>query len=220
VYAYLLQDKDEAARKLVERTARLVGFDNPNFAAAFAIGAVPARFALERKQWKEAAALTVPTIIDWAQTPYAEANIHFARGVGGARSGDLAAAREAIARLAAIRQTLLDQKNGFWADQVEIQRLAAAAWLAHAGSERESALKLMRAAADLEAKTEKHPVTPGAILPAREQLAEMLLEYGRRDEALAELQRVLHEAPNRRNAMQLAEQAGAKRTAAAGSGAP
>jgi tetratricopeptide (TPR) repeat protein len=204
VYAYLQQGKDEEARKLVERTARVAKIDNANFAAAFAIGAVPARYALERGQWKEAAALTVPTVIDWTKTPYAEANIHFARGVGGARSGDLVVARDAGARLAAIRQALLDQKNSYWADQVEIQRLAVAAWLARAESEQTNALRLMRTAADLEATTEKHPVTPGAILPAREQLAEMLLEYGRRDEALAAVQRVLREAPNRGNAVQLA----------------
>jgi tetratricopeptide (TPR) repeat protein len=220
VYAYLQEGKDDEARKLVERTARVVKIDNPNFAAAFAISAVPARFALERKQWKEAAALTVPTMIDWAQTPYAEANIHFARGVGGARSGNLAVARDAIARLAAIRQTLLDQKNSYWADQVEIQRLAAASWLANAENDQQNALKLMHAAADLEATTEKHPVTPGAILPAREQLAEMLLESGRRDEALAEVQRVLHDAPNRRNALQLAVQSQAKSATSAGSAAP
>ncbi len=207
VYAYLQQGADEKARKLVERTARVAKIDNANFAAAFAIGAVPARFALERKQWQEAAALTVPAVIDWTQTPYAEANIHFARGVGAARSGDGAAAREAISRLVAIRQGLLDQKNRYWADQVEIQRLAVAAWLAHAQSERENALTLMRAAADLEASTEKHPVTPGAILPAREQLAEMLLGYGRRGEALAEAERVLRDAPHRRNALQLVAQA-------------
>lgn len=198
----------EKARKLVERTARVTKIDNANFAAAFAIGAVPARFALERRRWKEAAALTVPAMIDWAKTPYAEANIHFARGVGAARAGDQAVARDAIARLAAIRQTLLDQKNSYWADQVEVQRLAAAAWLARAESEHQSALQLMRAAADLEATMEKHPVTPGAVLPAREQLAEMLIEYGRRDEALAEVQRVLREAPNRSNAMRLAAQVG------------
>ena len=207
VYAYLQQGEEEKARKLVERTGRVTGFDNANFAAAFAIGAIPARFALERKQWKAAAALPVPAIIDWAKTPYAEANIHFARGVGGARSGDRAIARDAIARLAAIRQALLDQKDGYWADQVEIQRLAAAAWLARAEGEHESALKLMRTAADLEETTEKHPVTPGAILPAREQLAEMLLEYGRRDDALAEVQHVLRQAPNRGNAVRLAAQA-------------
>jgi hypothetical protein len=205
VYAYLRRARKRRASSSSGRRATVV--DNANFAAAFAIGAIPARFALERKQWKAAAALPVPAIIDWAKTPYAEANIHFARGVGGARSGDRAIARDAIARLAAIRQALLDQKDSYWADQVEIQRLAAAAWLARAEGEHESALKLMRTAADLEETTEKHPVTPGAILPAREQLAEMLLEYGRRDDALAEVQHVLRQAPNRGNAVRLAAQA-------------
>jgi len=207
VYAYLQQGEDEKARKLVERTAEVKAIDNANFAAAFAIAAIPARYTLERKQWKDAAALRVPTVIDWTKTPYAEANIHFARGVGAARSNDRAVARDAIARLAAIRQSLLDQKDSYWADQVEIQRLAVAAWLANTEGDKEAALKQMRAAADLESATEKHPVTPGAILPAREQLAEMLLGYGRRDEALAEAQRVLHDAPNRRNAKRLAGQA-------------
>ena len=207
VYAYLQQGKDDEARKLMERTRRAAKIYNANFAAAFAIGAVPARFALERKQWKEAAAITVPAMIDWRKTPYAEANIHFARGVGGARSGDRAVAHAAVARLAAIRDTLLEQKDKYWADQVEIQRLAVAAWLARGESEHERALKLMRTAVELEAATEKHPVTPGAILPAREQLADMLLEYGRREEAFTEIQRVLREAPNRANAMRLAVQA-------------
>jgi tetratricopeptide (TPR) repeat protein len=210
VYAYLQQGEYEKARSLVERTARVATIDNANFAAAFAISAVPARFTLERQQWKDAAALSLPTTIDWTKTPYAEANIHFARGVGGARSSDLTAARDAVARLAAIRQSLLDQKDRYWADQVEIQRLAVSAWMAHAQGERDNALKLMRAASDLEAATEKHPVTPGAVLPAREQLAEMLLGYGQRDDALREVGRVLQEAPHRRNAMLLEARARAK----------
>jgi hypothetical protein len=118
VYAYLQQGEEEKARMLVEQTARVRTVDNANFAAAFAIGAIPARFTLERKQWKDAAALPVPTVIDWPKIPYAEANIHFARGVGGARSDDQATARDAIARLATLRQTLLDQKDTYWADQV------------------------------------------------------------------------------------------------------
>jgi tetratricopeptide (TPR) repeat protein len=208
VYAYLQQGEVEKARALVERTAGVKKMDNANhFAGAFAISAVPARFALERQDWRTAATLTVPSVIDWRKVPYAEANIHFARGVGAARVGELQVAGEAIARLAAIRQALLEQKNSYWADQVEIQRLAVAAWLARAEKNSEEALKHMRAAAELEAATEKHPVTPGAILPAREQLAEMLLDAGRRDEAIAEIERVLHDAPHRRNAVRLAAQA-------------
>lgn len=208
VYAYLQQGDIDKARALVERTAGVTKMDNANhFAGAFAIAAVPARFALERQDWRAAAALAVPSAIDWEKVPYAEANIHFARGIGAARSGQPHIARDAIARLAAIRQSLLDQKNNYWADQVEIQRIAAAAWLARAQNDADEGFRLMRAAASLEASTEKHPVTPGAILPAREQLAEMLIAAGRHDEAIEEIEHVLREAPNRRNAMQLANQA-------------
>jgi hypothetical protein len=209
VYAYLQQGKIDEAKKLVDSTANVKKVDNSSsFAAAYAVTAVPARFALERRQWKEAASLTVPMgIFSWDKIAYAEANIHFARGIGAARSGDLPVARDAIARLAALRQLLLEQKNGYWAEQVEIQRLGAAAWLARAEQKDEDAMKLMRAAADLEATTEKHPVTPGAIVPARELLAEMLLESGRKADARTELQKVLADAPNRRNALQLVARA-------------
>ena len=200
VYAYLQLGRIDDARKLVEQTNAITKVDNPDqFAAAHAVSAVPARFALERRQWKEAAALTVPSVINWTNVPYAEANIHFARGIGAVRSGNLDVAREAASRLKTIRQTLLDQKNAYWADQVEIQRLSVAAWIAHAEKNDEEALTLMRAAAKLESSTEKHPVTPGAIIPARELLAEMLLDLGKRSDALAEAQRVLKDAPKRRN---------------------
>lgn len=201
VYAYLQQGRVDDARVLVEKTRKVTKLNIANqFAAAYAISAAPARFALERREWKEAAALPVPAVIDWTKVPYGEANIHFARGIGGARSGNLDVARDAMTRLAAIRQTLLDEKNPYWAGQVEIQRLSVAAWIAHAGKQDEEALRLMRAAADLEASTEKHPVTPGALVPARELLAEMLLDVGKREEALAEVQHVLKDAPKRRNA--------------------
>ena len=206
VYAYLQQGKLDQAKALVDRTMRITKVDNPSqFAAAYAISAVPARYALERRQWKEAAALTVPTLIDWSKVPYAEANIHFSRAIGAARSNDLAIAKEAIGRLEAIKKTL----SGYWADQVEIQRLGASAWLAHAEKKDEDALRLARAAADLEATTDKHPVTPGAIVPARELLAELLLETGKREDALIEVKHVLKEAPGRRSAMQLEVRASA-----------
>ncbi|MEO8381412.1 MAG: hypothetical protein ABI779_17260 [Acidobacteriota bacterium] len=207
VYAYLQEGKNGEAQKLVAKTAAATKIDKPaNFAAAYAVGAVPARYALERHEWKEAAALTVPANIAWDKVPYAEAHIHFARGIGGARSGQPVIARAALVRLAAIRQALLDQKNTYWADQVEVQRLAVAAWLARAEHHEDEALRQMRAAADLEASMDKHPVTPGPILPARELLAELLVDSGHNEEALAELQIVLRDAPGRRNALRLASQ--------------
>ena len=202
VYAYLQEGKVDEAKKLVDKAASAKRIeDASNFAGAYAISAVPGRYALERRQWKEAAALTVPANVAWEKFPYAEANIHFARAIGGARSGNLDVVRDALAHLTTLRMSL----TGYWADQVEIQRLCAAAWFAHAEKNDEEAVKLMRAAADLEASTEKHPVTPGAIVPARELLAEMLLEVGQNDEAIAAAQRVLKDAPNRRNAMLLAK---------------
>ncbi|MHB0972401.1 MAG: tetratricopeptide repeat protein [Thermoanaerobaculia bacterium] len=205
VYSYLQKGDLAEAKKLVDLTLNVKKIDNPDqFAAAYAISAVPGRWALERHQWKEAAAIQVPATINWAKVPYAEANLHFSRGIGAARSGELEVARDALARLGAIRQALVEQKNAYWADQVEIQRLGVEAWIAWASNEKENALKLMRAAAELESSTEKHPVTPGAIIPARELLAEMLLESGKRDEASKEIQQVLHDAPNRRNALAIA----------------
>jgi len=208
VYAYLQEGKIAEAKKLVDKTKAVTKVDNPDqFAAAYAISAVPGRFALERREWKEAAALTVPKVIAWDKVPYAEANIHFARGIGAARSNQLRIAGDALARLAAIRQSLLDQKNAYWADQVEIQRLSVAAWIAHAEKNDDEAMKLMRSAANLESSTDKHPVTPGALIPARELLAELLLETGKPAEAMTELKQVLHDAPGRRNALAMVTRA-------------
>ncbi|HWW60335.1 MAG TPA: hypothetical protein VN181_03115, partial [Thermoanaerobaculia bacterium] len=121
--------------------------------------------------------------------------------------GQLDLARDAARRLDQIHQLLVDRKDSYWSDQVEIQRLSVAAWLALAEKKGDEALAAMRAATTLEASTDKHPVTPGAIIPARELLAEMLLDAGHSDEALAEVQQVLRDAPGRRNALLLAERA-------------
>jgi hypothetical protein len=203
VYAYLQLGRDAEAKKYVDLAAAVKKIDNPNFAAAYAITAVPARYALERRQWKEAAALRVPTNMALDNFAYAEANVHFARAIGAARSGDLVVARDALQRLESLHQKLVDQKSTYWADQVEIQRLGAGAWMAHAEQKDDDALRLARSAADLEAGTEKHPVTPGAIIPARELLAEMLLETGRPADALAEVELDLATSPNRKNALLL-----------------
>jgi len=208
VYAYLQRGEVEKARRLRDRLFEVSKVDTPNFAAAYALSAVPARYALERRQWAEGAALTVPSNIDWSKFPYAEANIHFAIAVGAARSSQPEIAQRAIDRLNALRQAL--ENDRYWSDQVEIQRLSATAWLLASQKKSEEALQQMRAAADLEAATEKHPVTPGAIVPAREQLAEMLLDSGRYDESLAEAEHALRDAPNRYNGLWLAAQAAEK----------
>ena len=219
-YAYLQTGQDAKARELVDNVAKVTSFDAPQFAAGYALAAVPARHALERHAWKEAAAVTAqPATFPWAKYPYAEAIVHFARAVGGARGGDPELARNEVAKLTEIQASLKGQKGFDWATQVEIQRRAAAAWLARAEKKDADALALMRSAADLEDSTDKHPVTPGSILPAREQLADLLSELGQPAAALAEYETSLRAAPARLNsydgAAHAAERAGKKQEAKA-----
>ena len=119
------------------------------------------------------------------------------RGLGAARNGNLAQARDDQARLAALRDALLAAKVGYWADQVDIQRLLVAGWIARAEGRNDDAVQLIRAAADREDATEKHPVTPGSIVPAREVLGELLLDLGRPAEALREFEASQQKEPNR-----------------------
>ena len=201
-YAYLQTGRDAEARAVVERAARVTSFDSPEFSAGYALAAIPARWALERRAFGEAAAVVArPASFPWDKYPYAEAIVHFARAVGGARGGDLATARAAIAKLASIQAALAGRKGFDWATQVEIQRRAAAGWLARAEKKDGEAVTLMRSAADLEDATDKHPVTPGSVLPAREQLADLLAELGRPAEALVEYEASLRTAPARFNSL-------------------
>jgi tetratricopeptide (TPR) repeat protein len=199
-YAYLQIGQDREAGELVDSIMSATRTDAPVFQAAYAFAAIPVRYALERRDWKRASAIQVaPASFPLSQYPYAEAIIHFARAVGAARTGDTAAARQAIAKLEAIRDGLKGQKGFDWATQVEVQRRAASAWLARAEKQNDSAVVLMRSAADLEDSTDKHPVTPGSVLPAREQLADLLLELGKPDAALVEYEASLRSAPARFN---------------------
>lgn len=210
VYAYLQRGENDKALRIMQRLDGVQQVETPNFAAGYALTAVPARYALERRQWKEAAALTMPKAnLPWEKFPYAEGNLQFAVALGAARSDQPEIAQRALDRLAAIRDGL-QQNDRYWADQIEIQRLAASAWLAHAQKKDAEALRQMRAAVDLEASTDKHPVTPGAIIPARELLSEMLLDLGKPDESLGEAMRALRDTPNRYNALRLAADAAQK----------
>jgi tetratricopeptide (TPR) repeat protein len=213
-YAYLQVGDDESARKVVEQVRAVSKVDQPTFSAAHAFAATPVRYALERHQWAEAAALTVsPEWFPWKEYPWAEAVVHFARGMGAARSGDLATAREELLRLAQIRDGLAGVKEDYnWADQVEVQRRSVGAWIARATKKDEEAVAALRSAADLEDSMEKHPVTPGAVLPAREQLGDLLLEIGQLADAAVQYETVLKSSPGRRNSLRGLE--AAKRIAA------
>ncbi len=201
-YAYLQTAQDGKAKELNDAVYAMNSIDAQIFQVAYALAAIPARYTLERRQWAEAATLKVPLAsFPWNKFAYAEAHVYFARSLGASRSGDPAAARTAVERLTAMQKSLAEAKDNYWATQVEIQRLGASAWLAHAEGKRDEALKLMRAAADLEDTTEKHPVTPGSIVPARELLGEMLLELRDPQQALKEFEASLQVLPNRFNGL-------------------
>ncbi len=199
-YAYLQGAQDGEVTRLWDREEHSeLRAGVPNyFAGVYASAAIPARYAVERGQWKEAAALAVPTdVFPGGSSCWAEATLYYARGLGAVRTEELADARDSIEQLEHCREVLLKAKEKLWANQVEVQRRAVAAWLALAEGGKDEALAMMRSAADLEDSTDKHPVTPGAIVPARELLGEMLLQVRRAAEALREFEAALRDAPNR-----------------------
>ena len=168
-YAYLQIGDEAAARKVLAEAAAAKTFDDPTFQVGYAMAAIPARFALERRDWKAAAQLEPPSAdLPWTSFPYAPGITYFAQAIGAARAGDLDRARSALGQLEKIHaglQTSPIPGPYDWANQVESERLAAAAWLAYAEGRKDGALQLARAAAELEEKTGKHPVTPGRRCP-------------------------------------------------------
>jgi tetratricopeptide (TPR) repeat protein len=205
-YAYLQRAQDKQAAAVLAELYKIHKVEPETFKVAYAFTAIPARYALERRQWKEAATLQFPPAeyksFPWQRFQWAVAHIHFARALGAARTGDTASARIEVEKLSAIQQALVQIKGDYdWAKQIDIQRMVASAWLAYAEGKREEALELLRKAADLDDSTEKHPVTPGAILPAREQLGELLLELKQPTAALTEFESSFRSTPYRFNGM-------------------
>ena len=208
MYGYLQLARDREARALVDEVTSTRKLNVDHFAGAFALAAIPARFALERGQWAEAAVLTPrPADLAWSKFPQAESIVWFARGLGAARSGEPARARQDVARLEALRDGMTAAKSLYWAHQSEVQRLAVAAWIARAEQRDDEALALMRASAEAEDLVEKHPVTPGPVKPARELLAEMLIELGQPASALREVETSQRVEPNRFQGLYLAARA-------------
>lgn len=202
VYAYLQTAQDHAAEHLVDSAAQsFARFDPASVntgaggtpAAYFARAAIPARYCLERQAWSDAAKLEPLS----SPFPYTDAITYFARGLGAAHGKDRGATLSAIDSLAQMRDKLIKMKEVYWANQVEIQRQEVSAWLAFAEGDSQGALTGMRAAAEQEDKTEKSAITPGPLAPARELLAELLLDLKRPAEALKEFEATLTKEPNR-----------------------
>ena len=205
-YAYLQLAQDKQAAAVLQEVNNIQKIEPESFKAAYALSAIPARYVLERRQWKDAAKLELSSEylkqFPWQRFPWATAHLHFARAIGAARAGDAAAARREVETLTTIQQKLTGVKGDYdWARQVEIQRQVASAWLAYAEGKQEEAVELLRKAADLDDATDKHPVTPGSILPAREQLGELLLETKQAAAALREFETSFKSTPQRFNGL-------------------
>ncbi len=214
VYAYLQTAQDKLARAVVDDIGATNVTSNVQ-AGGFALAASPARYQMERGDWKAAAELPVrPSPFN-----HAMAITHFARAVGAARSGNPEAAKADIAKLAELRDKLREAKDAYWSEQVDIQWQVATAWVLNAEGKSEEALTAMSAAAGAEDKTEKSPVTPGPLAPARELYGEMLFERGMVKEALAAFETTKAKEPNRfrgyAGAAKAAEKLGDRATAKA-----
>jgi hypothetical protein len=202
IYAYLQTAQDEAAGRVLAALPEIASRFDPEVVIAgaggpsagyFALAAIPARYALERQQWKQAAQLTPRE----TPFPYTEAMTWFARGLGAARLRQVPQARASLVALEQIRQRLSQAGENYWAQQVQIQQLEVEAWTALAGSRKDEALRQMKRATELEDGTEKSAVTPGPLAPARELLGEMLLEMNAPTQALDQFKATLTKEPGR-----------------------
>ena len=193
VYAYLQLGQDKKAKALIEEMKTVAGFPETFIVGPYALAISPARYAVERGDWKAAAELQVRP----SPLAHVQAITHFVRAIGAARSGNPAAAKADVARLEELRDKLREAKDAYWSGQVDIQRQVALAWVLYAEGKYDDALKAVSAAADAEDKTEKHPVTPGVPKPAREFYGDMLLDRGMAKEALAAFEATLKKEPNR-----------------------
>jgi len=193
-YAYLQLGQDDKARALMAEAGAINKVFRPILGSETGLAAVPARYMLERQDWRGAAGLQIPPAVN---APPAKAIIHFARALGAARSGDLAAAQTDIGKLQELKAALEKASQPYWAGQVGVQILAAQAWLAHGQGDRAEALKLMRAAADLEDRSEKHVAMENRLYPMRELLADLLMEQNQPAAALPEYETSMKSTPER-----------------------
>jgi len=200
-YAYLQMGQDSEARRALDEIVKIEKVPSENQAAAYALAAIPSRLTLERDRWAEAAALKLhpsDSAFKWNNFPNAVAVMVFARGLGAARGGNVTAAKEELDRLnTRVKPAMIAAKQAYWADQADIQIKVIESWIAKAEGDNGRALELARAAAKHEDSTEKHVVSPGPIIPARELLGDLLMELGQPAAALKEYEASIAKEPNR-----------------------
>ena len=218
VYSYLQEGQDAEAKKIVDFAAT-VRKTNPEleFSAAYALAAIPSRYALERNAWSDAAALRIPALPHWSSFPSFEGLIEYSHALGRAHTGDIEGARKAIDRMRQLRDSSTDPRLDYFKRHLDLQIQAASAWVTYSEGKKDEAVILLRRAADAEDILGKHPVSPGALVPAREQLGDLLLTLNRPKEAQQEFEAALKIYPGRfrglYGAAQAAEQVGDKEQA-------
>src|SRR5947207_3957936 len=204
MYANLQVGRDQDAARVLDDLRNMTNLAPKYFKVAYAASAMPARYAIERRKWDEAAKLApMPEAL-----PQAAAITAWSCAVGFARSKQVGPARTEIAKLTSAYEQMRTAGDQYWATQIHVQLNSALAWINYAEGKGDEAVKLMRDAANEEDAVEKQPVTPGAIVPAREQLGDLLLETGNAKEALKEFQKALSMTPKRRGALLGAGRAG------------
>ena len=202
MYAMLQTSRDDEAKQLLGRLASIKKTDTENFKVAFTYASAPARYALERRMWAEASQLQyVRKDFAWAEFPWAQSIHHFARGIGSARSGHPKEARQELQTIKALLASLPTSTPVYFRTEVEVHADAVESWILFAERDLKQALKKASRAADLEDSVDKHPVTPGEVLPARELYADMLFEVDQIQNSLEQYQTVLAGSPNRLNAL-------------------
>lgn len=196
VYAYLQKGQNDSAKALLDYLNTIRTIEPANFKVAYAFAAIPSRYVLENKNWKAAANVQLPpSNLSWKNFPWQEAIIHFTRVMGSVHTGNMDAARQELAKLQQLKDTLDKQKDAYKARQVKVQLTTCQAWMLFATGDAHAALKRMQLAAAIEDSTEKHPVTPGEVIPARELLGDMLLAMNQPGMALDAYGEALKKAP-------------------------
>lgn len=198
IYSYLQKGQDKKAMEVLTELNKIANYQD-SFASAYGVAGAQARYPLERMQWEDAASLEIRTHKDfqWDKYPQYEAITYFARGIGAARTGNIEVAEEALAKLNALYDSTVQSGDKYWPVIVDADRQSVAAWIEYAKGDKTKALAMMEKAADTEDSVDKHPVTPGAILPARDLLGDMLIDMGKPAMALVAYEKSLQISPNR-----------------------